>query len=139
MAASDPKQIALQFNKYINQQNIHGLTSLRTDEHQFIDRGDNLVRGKEIMTDAWVRFFDLFPEYRNTFERVESCGNLVILYGYATWKKGEAPDHAIWTATIENDLVAEWSIYENTEENRKKFKQIFTGIILLVVNVIVVL
>ena len=67
-------------------------------------------------------FFKLFPEYQNNFERVESNGKLVILYGYATWKKGEAPDHAIWTSTIENDLVAEWSIYENTEENRKNFE-----------------
>jgi predicted SnoaL-like aldol condensation-catalyzing enzyme len=122
MTTVDPKQVALQFNKYINQQNIQGLISLMTDEHQFIDRGDNLVRGKETMTDAWTSFFKLFPEYQNNFERVESNGNLVILYGYATWKKGEAPDHAIWTATIENDLVAEWSIYENTEENRKNFE-----------------
>ena len=30
-------------------------------------------------------------------------------------------DHAIWTAKIENDLVVEWCIYEDTEENRKKF------------------
>jgi predicted SnoaL-like aldol condensation-catalyzing enzyme len=81
MTTVDPKQVALQFNKYINQQNIQGLISLMTDEHQFIDRGDNLVRGKETMTDAWTSFFKLFPEYQNNFERVESNGNLVILYG----------------------------------------------------------
>ena len=31
------------------------------------------------------------------------------------------PDHAIWAALIENDQVAEWRIYENTAENRRKF------------------
>jgi len=74
------------------------------------------------MTEAWVRFFELFPEYRNSFMRVESKGNIVILYGYATWKKGEAPDHTIWTATIEDGCVAEWRIYEDSEENKEKFK-----------------
>ena len=69
---------------------------------------------------AWVRFFESYPEYWNTFERVESCGDLVILYGYATWKHGDAPDYAIWTATVENDLVAEWRIYEAAEENEAK-------------------
>jgi len=27
----------------------------------------------------------------------------------------------IWTATIEDDLVNEWRIYEDTEENRERF------------------
>jgi len=121
MNSTDPKLITLQFNEYINQQNVRGLTGLMTEDHRFIDRAGTVVSGKDSMTKTWVRFFELFPEYCNTFERVESHGNLVILHGYATWKKGDAPDHAIWTATIENDLVAEWRIYEDSEENKKKF------------------
>jgi predicted SnoaL-like aldol condensation-catalyzing enzyme len=121
MVSMDPKWIALQFNENINQQNIQGLSSLMTDDHRFIDRAGLVVSGKSNMMDAWVRFFELFPENRNTFTRVESNGNLVVLYGYATWKKGEAPDHAIWTTTIEDNLVAEWRIYEDTDENKEKF------------------
>ncbi len=30
-------------------------------------------------------------------------------------------DYAIWTAKIENDLVAEWCIYEDIDENINKF------------------
>jgi hypothetical protein len=45
----------------------------------------------------------------------------VVLYGYATWHEGDDPDWAIWTARIEDDLVAEWRIYEDTEENRSRF------------------
>jgi predicted SnoaL-like aldol condensation-catalyzing enzyme len=122
MASTNPAMIALQFNEFINQQNIQGLTSLMTDDHRFIDRAGLVVNGKTNMLDAWVRFFELYPEYRNTFTRVESNGNLVILYGYATWNKGDAPDHAIWTATVEDDLVAVWRIHEDTEENRKNLE-----------------
>jgi len=31
-------------------------------------------------------------------------------------------DHTIWTVKIENDQVAEWCIYEDTEENRQEFE-----------------
>lgn len=53
---------------------------------------------------------------------MESRGNLVILIGYAKWSKDSLEeDHAIWTAKVEEDRVAEWCIYEITEENRIKF------------------
>jgi len=117
----DPKLIALQFNEYINRQDVDGLASLMTQGHTFIDRKGQIDRGKAVMTKGWIDFFRSFPQYRNTFERVESRGDLVVLYGYATWKVGADPDYAIWTARIEGGLVAEWCIYEDTEENRRAF------------------
>ncbi len=74
------------------------------------------------MVNGWKEFFRNYPTYKNYFKRVESIDNLVILIGYAKWSKDSlVEDHAIWTAKIENDLVAEWCIYEDTDENRKKF------------------
>ena len=121
MNTVDPKLIALQFNEFINRQDIVGLTGLMTGGHTFIDRKGEVDEGKESMTKGWMSFFESFPDYRNTFESVHSRGALVVLYGYATWEIGGDPDYAIWTAKIENDLVAEWRIYEDTEENRAKF------------------
>ena len=68
-----------------------------------------------------VKFFSMFPKYRNTFERVQSRDNLVTILGFAYWSEENRHDPAIWTATIVNDLVAEWHIYYDTQENRKKF------------------
>ena len=121
MNSVDPKLTALQFNEYINRQDIVGLARLMTEGHTFIDRKGEADVGKETMLEGWVRFFEAFPDYRNTFERVASQGDLVVLYGYATWHKGADPDYAIWTATVQDDLVAEWRIYEDTPENRKRF------------------
>jgi hypothetical protein len=67
---------------------------------------------------GWIHFFKQFPEYRNDFSRVESRDDLVILIGYAEWSEGGPPDHAIWTARIRNDQVAEWRIYHDNAENR---------------------
>lgn len=117
----DPKLTALQFNEYINSQDIDGLSSLMTEDHTFIDRKDEVDEGKDTMIKGRTEFFKSFPDYKNTFEKVESRGDLVILYGFATWEKGSDPDYAIWTARVESDLVAEWRIYEYTGENKRKF------------------
>lgn len=71
------------------------------------------------MTKGWIEFFKRFPDYRNTFTRVESRDNLVILIGHAYWSEENKYDPVIWTAGKENDLVAEWRTYEETPGNRK--------------------
>jgi hypothetical protein len=120
MNLKDPKLTALQFNEYINNQDIEGLTSLMTEDHIFIDRAGDSYGD---MINGWKEFFSNYPTYKNFFNRVESRDNLVILVGYAKWSKGSLEkDYAIWTAKIENDLVAVWQIYEDTEENRIQFK-----------------
>jgi len=118
MNLKDPKLIALQFNEYINNQDLEGLTSLMTENHIFIDRNGNRYGD---MVNGWKNFFENYPTYKNIFRRVESRDNIVILIGYAKWSN-ESPekDHAIWIAMIENDHVAVWQIYEDTEENRNK-------------------
>jgi len=121
MNSVDPKLTVLQFNECINRQDIDGLSSLMTEDHTFIDREGQGDKGKESMTKGWTGFFKSFPEYKNTFTRVQSEDNLVVIYGFAIWQKGGEPDYVIWTARIENDLVAEWRIYKDTQDNKSKF------------------
>ncbi|MFX0171112.1 MAG: hypothetical protein ACFE9L_04265 [Candidatus Hodarchaeota archaeon] len=121
MNVKDPKLVALQFNEYINNQDIKGLTNLMTKDHTFIDRKGKIDKGKESMTKGWINYFNQFPDYKNFFTRVESRDNLVILLGYAKWTTESKRDYTIWTTKIKTNLVAEWRIYNDTEENRKKF------------------
>ena len=121
MNTKDPKLTALQFNEYINRQDIKGLNSLMTEDHTFIDRVNETTKGKDTMIKGWLEFFQSYPKYKNTFTRVESHDDLVIIVGYAYWSKKEPHDPAIWTARIKNDRVAQWRIYEDTKKNRKKF------------------
>ena len=123
MSPADPKRITLQFNAQITEHNVSGLAALMTADHTFIDRDGQVTAGKAAMLDAWERFFTLFPDYYNTFTRVEAQGEFVVLSGYATWHPGDPPDPAIWTARIAGGFVAEWRIYPDTQENRR---QLFT-------------
>ncbi len=122
MNKKDPKLTALQFNQYINDQNIHALSNLMTENHSCIIKEEEARIGKETMTKAWQDFFNMFPDYKNHFTKIESRENFVIIIGFSTcfYKPLEGP--ALWTAKIENDRVAEWRIYDDIEENRDLLK-----------------
>ncbi len=121
MNSKDPKLTALQFNEYITNQDIKGLSSLMAED--FWVKVKKEIPWTSDFINGWKRFFKFNPTYKNIFTRVESRGNLVILIGYALWSKdSKEEDHCIWTATIKNDLLSKWQIYEDIEENRKKFK-----------------
>lgn len=47
MNKDEQKAIVLQFNEYINKQNIDGLVALMTDDHTFIDSVNSVIHGKE--------------------------------------------------------------------------------------------
>ena len=121
MNSKDPKLIAIQFNECINNHDLAGLGRLMTDDHTFIDREGRISRSKPTMMEGWRRFFELFPEYRNTFTRIQSRENLVAILGFAYWSEEEPHDSAMWTATIADDLVQEWRVYVDSEANRRQF------------------
>lgn len=120
MNRRDPKLTALLFNECINARDLEGLAALMADDHAFVDRDDGRHAGKDHMTRGWKSFFAEFPEYRNTFSRIESVDDRVVVRGYAEWTAGGERDHVIWTATIRDDLVAEWRVLEDTEANRER-------------------
>lgn len=115
----DPKLTALMFNECINARDLEGLVALMADDHTFIDRNDDRYEGKDRMSRGWSEFFEEFPDYRNTFVRVQSRGDVVVVLGYAVWAAEGERDHVIWTATIRDDLVAEWRVSSDTAANRE--------------------
>ncbi len=121
MSTRDPKLVALLFNECINTSDLEGLARLMTDDHAFVDREGKVHQPKQVMVDGWKDFFGMFPEYRNTFDRVDSRDNLVVILGHAYWSKEKPYDPVIWTATIFNGQVREWRVYADTPQNRKSF------------------
>jgi hypothetical protein len=120
MNLTDPKLTALQFNECINRHDLEGLAALMTEDHLFIDREGKMGHGKDVMIRGWKEFFQMFPKYRNTFTRLQSIEDRVVILGSAYWSENQPYDPVIWTAIIANDLVQEWRIHEDTEANRQK-------------------
>ena len=92
------------------------------DDYKFIDSSGDIYTGKENEILGWKTFFDRFPDYRNHFSIVESRGNLVFVIGHSTCSHEPLEGPALWTAWIDNDLVAEWRVYLDNPKNRQKLK-----------------
>ena len=122
MNKKDPKLIVLQFNECINNQDLDGLTELMTNNIVLIEGDETTHKGIMAMKNAWAQFFKMCPDYKNHFTRIESEENKVVISGFSTCSHTALHGPALWTARIENDLVAEWRILNDTEENRKSLE-----------------
>jgi hypothetical protein len=121
MNLKDPISIVMAFNDCINHQHIDGLASLMSEDHVFVDRDGSSHGPKSHMVQGWKQFFEMFPLYKNTFTDIKAAENRVFVLGYAYWSEKEPYDPVIWTGRIENNLIAEWRVYEDSAENRENF------------------
>jgi hypothetical protein len=62
------------------------------------------------------------PDYKNHFNRIESKEDIVSVIGVSTCSNKMVDGPALWRARVENDLISEWQILEDTEDNRKFLK-----------------
>ena len=115
-----PEQVALMFNDCINNKKLKAIGNLMTEDHQFIDRDGNVHQPKSFMIEGWKQFFETYPLYENTFVHIQSEKNKVFITGYAFWNNEKPHDAVIWVATVKNNLVAVWQIFEDNEMNRKE-------------------
>lgn len=120
--APDPVSIAIGFNIQVNAQNVEGLRELMTEGYKFIDSKGDVDYGRDEMTQGWADFFKSFPDYQNIFTHVEARGDLVVILGHSTCSYEPLHGPAIWTAKIRDRLVAEWRVYDDTEENRRRLQ-----------------
>lgn len=120
----NPVTIALQFNDCIKCRDLDNLANLMTEDHIFIDKEDNQIIGKQNCIKAWSEFFNIFPDYKNIFETVAVINNVVIMQGSSRCSDKRLDGKAIWTANIKDIKIAEWRVYFDTIEIRKKLKLI---------------
>ena len=118
----DPKNIALRFNRLINNQDLDELSSLMTDNHRFIDSEGGGFQGKVKAVKIWKKFFRKYPEYRNVFSRVKSNNNLAIMIGRSICSNSKLQGKGIWVAKIKDGMVEEWRVYNDTRTNRSILK-----------------
>ena len=122
MSDPDPQTIVLRFNEAINTRDLESLASLMTEDHTFIDSSNEIHAGKEVMVLGWEDFFESYPDYQNHFEHLETRENEVFILGHSTCSHEVLDGPAIWTARIVNGLVAEWRVYLDMEDNRRKLE-----------------
>jgi ketosteroid isomerase-like protein len=112
---------ALAFNDAITRRDLASLGRLMTDDHAFIDAGDNVWSGKEEVLNAWRGFFEAFPDYRNVWSSVSPGDGVLIAVGRSvSASEPQLDGPAIWTVKTLGERVSEWRIYEDTLANRTR-------------------
>jgi len=101
------------FNAAINRRDLRGLAMLMAGDHRFIDSAGNSVDGKTSCLQAWLSFFEAFPDYRNEFDilRCEAAG-VVEVFGRSECSVPALAGPARWRAVVENGLVTEWRVFD---------------------------
>lgn len=110
--------VVVAFNDCINARDVSGLGALMTDDHAFVDSANTATRGKADCVRAWTRFFAAFPDYRNRFERIVVDGNVVAIAGRSECSDARLSGPALWSATVRDNQVAKWRVYEDIAQNR---------------------
>ena len=119
MNKKDIRLTIIQFNECINNQDPDGLANLMTEEVRLIEGEETTRKGKVAVKNAWIEFFNLCPDYKNHFTRIESKHNRVVIISFSTCSNKALDGPALWSALFKNDLIDEWRILDDTNENRK--------------------
>ena len=127
MSKPVPKSVALKFVEIINAGDSEALIKLQTEDFTLIDMAGDVTRGR----DGWHGYFSSFPKYKIHVQHVLTSGNGVAIIGKTTGSHvpPEVEEHetVLWTAEIRDGLVAEWRIYSDIEEAKKKAQESHQG------------
>lgn len=107
------------FNEQINTRNLEGLLSCMSEAHRFVDTAGRAFEGKQRAAEAWKGFFELFPDYRNHFEKLIEQEGRVVVIGHSTCSEKSLEGKGLWEVEFDEDKIAKWRVYEDTPENRK--------------------
>jgi hypothetical protein len=72
------------------------------------------------MVQAWRRFFDSFPDYRNIVESVTTTGDSTIVVGRSECSDERLRGRALWSARVRAGLLSEWRAQDDTPVNRAR-------------------
>jgi ketosteroid isomerase-like protein len=112
--------IVYDFVDAINCANIDKMVALMANDHLFIDSQDNKMEGKDNLRQAWIGYFDLFPDYKIEINEILEKDSVICMFGYAsgTYKNLIGEDNrnywripAAWRAIVTDDHIMSWQVY----------------------------
>jgi hypothetical protein len=104
----------------INCADIGRIIELMADDHVFIDSQDHKMTGKENLKQAWIGYFELFPDYKIEMNEIFEKDSLFCILGYAsgTYKNLQNVSNsnhwripAAWRAIISDNRIKQWQVY----------------------------
>ncbi|TRO46449.1 nuclear transport factor 2 family protein [Candidatus Bathyarchaeota archaeon] len=117
------KAAILKFVECINAGDPSALMAHQTDDFTFIDMSGNVFTGRQ----GWEDYFASYPDYKIHVDRIVTGGDGVAIIGRTTGShvapNVEEYEAVLWTAEIRDGLVAEWRIYTDLEDAKRKAEE----------------
>jgi ketosteroid isomerase-like protein len=116
--------VTREFVAAINEHDTKWLSSLMTEDHEFVDALGERVKGRELMLQGWRRYFTWMPDYKLEIDNVLAEGSIVGLFGKAsgTFKvNGEMRPENAWRipvalrAIVDGERVQKWQIFADNK------------------------
>ena len=109
-------KFVMDFVEAINTTNINKIVELMANDHIFIDSQGKKVVGKNNLKQAWLGYFELFPDYKIEITDTLENESLVVILGYASGsyknlRKNYWKIPAAWKAVVENDKIKLWQVF----------------------------
>jgi ketosteroid isomerase-like protein len=112
--------IVLGFIDAINCANVDKMYDLMTIDHSFIDSQDNMMTGKDNMRQAWIGYFNLFPDYKIEINEILEKDSMICIFGHASGTYRNLTNEnnsnhwripAAWTAIVKDNKIKQWQVY----------------------------
>jgi ketosteroid isomerase-like protein len=120
----DPTDRAFRFVEAINEADIRTMGEMMSGDHVFVDSDGTELHGREVVLDAWRRYFSMMPEYTIEVEETFRREGTVVIVGRAAGTYAvEGPPRpedrwsvpAAWRAVVAGDRIAVWQVFVNPE------------------------
>jgi len=125
--SDDPVATVRTFIEFINSHSPAKLATLMSQDHRFVDSAGAVIRGREEMRKAWIRYFVLIPDYHIDVEEVFASSTTVAVFGRArgtytadgTLRSEDRWDLPVaWRAEVHDGLIQSWQVYQDNEPVR---------------------
>jgi len=112
------QEVIKNFIQAINEQNISQLVSYLSEDHVFTNSSDKKIMGKELVIRAWMKYFELFPNYNIKVEHIMINETDLGVFGNSsgTYKNLEGDQNrwelpSAWKVKIADGQIKEWQVY----------------------------
>lgn len=108
----------LNFIQSVNNQSITQIVLSLSEETIFCNSQGKEIRGKDNVLRAWMKYFELFPDYYIDAEHILEKEGVVLITGHSggTYKNLKDDDcrwrlPSAWKVQLENEQIILWQVY----------------------------
>ena len=126
------EDVALEFVRAVNKQDLEALTGLMPEGHRFIDSLGRVLQGRDKVRAGWVEYFRMVADYSIEVHETFAKGPVVVMLGVAQGSyavDGHLTMEDRWStpaafrAFVEDDKVTEWRVFADNEPVRRRMRK----------------